>query len=150
GRATDILLESDVAAFGGPGMALELELLLRSGRPQDVRDWTGPEQQARLGLNYHWFRAQALAATGDYALAKQELGHLAARASYSDLDSPAERMAETVAQMILDGCVGAHSVPVGLWRGYRQIDAQSRTVMIAREMQLQADAATLQGLISLE
>src|SRR5947209_15857193 len=46
GKARDILLESDVSAFGRDGMAMELELLLGTGRAKDVADWTGPNQQA--------------------------------------------------------------------------------------------------------
>ena len=42
GKARDLLLESDLAAFGPQGMELELELLLRTGRARDVRDWTDP------------------------------------------------------------------------------------------------------------
>src|SRR5262249_53733164 len=61
GRARDLLLESDLAAFGNQGMALELELLLRTGRTREVRQWTGPDQKAALGTAaYHWLRAQAL------------------------------------------------------------------------------------------
>src|SRR5262249_12561608 len=76
GKARDVLLESHISAFGPRGMALELELLLRTGRPNDVLDWTGPEQKARLGAPYHWIRAQALAASGDYALAEEECKQL--------------------------------------------------------------------------
>src|SRR5262249_62361665 len=46
GKARDLLLESDVSAFGAQGTAMELELLLRTGRVKEVRDWTTPEQKA--------------------------------------------------------------------------------------------------------
>jgi hypothetical protein len=79
GKARDLLLESDVAAFGPQGMAMELELLLRTGRAQDVVEWTGPEQESALQpAPYHWLRAQALAALGDYAGAEEECDQLAA------------------------------------------------------------------------
>src|SRR5262249_26793163 len=67
GLARDLLLESDVSAFGFEGMLLQLELMLGTGRARDVRDWTAPEQKAALGSAYHWLRAQAMAALGEYA-----------------------------------------------------------------------------------
>jgi hypothetical protein len=79
GKARDLLLESDVAAFGPEGMKLELDLLLRTGRPRDVWGWTSPEQKAALGaMPYHWVRAQAQAALGDYGRAEEECEQLAA------------------------------------------------------------------------
>jgi tetratricopeptide (TPR) repeat protein len=78
GEARKILLESDVSAFGTEGMELELDLLLRSGRPEDVRGWLDAEFKSSLGaVSYHWTRTQALAALGDYAAADAELIALA-------------------------------------------------------------------------
>ena len=49
-----------------------------TGRVKAVREWTTPELRADLGPSlYHWLRAQALAAGGDYALAQEELTRLA-------------------------------------------------------------------------
>ncbi|MBO0699311.1 MAG: hypothetical protein J2P46_13020, partial [Zavarzinella sp.] len=48
GRAMDVLLNSDISAFGAAGMHLELELLLRTGRVREVREWTDPEHQEAL------------------------------------------------------------------------------------------------------
>jgi len=51
-------------------MGLELELMLKTGRAKNVRGWTGTEQEAALGSSsYHWLRAYALAALGDYSRA---------------------------------------------------------------------------------
>src|SRR5262249_34208363 len=79
GRARDMLLGSDVSAFGAQGMALGLDLLLKTGRLRDVLDWPAePEQQEALGdASYHWLRAQALAAAGDYGPAQKECDKLA-------------------------------------------------------------------------
>src|SRR5262249_49376401 len=77
GKARDILLQSDIAAFGSQGMALELQLLLETGRAKEVREWTDPGQKEVLGASYHWLRIQALAAEGDYALAEDECMQLA-------------------------------------------------------------------------
>ena len=77
-RARDVLLESDVSAFGPDGMELELDLLLRTGRVDDVIDWADPDLRPALGAgNYHWMRSQALAAAGEYAAADDELMELA-------------------------------------------------------------------------
>src|SRR5262249_31473458 len=60
GKALDLLLESDIAAFGQQGMILELELLLKTGRVKEVREWTGGQQagkaKAMLGeISFFWF-----------------------------------------------------------------------------------------------
>jgi hypothetical protein len=60
GKARGLLLESDIAAFGPQGMALELELLLRTGRVKEVREWAAPEHKVALGpASYHCSRQQA-------------------------------------------------------------------------------------------
>jgi tetratricopeptide (TPR) repeat protein len=78
GKARDLLLQSIRAAFGNPGMKLELDLLLLTGRAEDVWKWTDPEQKSALGAaRYHLVRANALAATGDYERAEAECEDLA-------------------------------------------------------------------------
>src|SRR5260370_69250 len=59
GKARGILVGSDISAFGAAGMALELELLVRTGRAEEVRDWTAPEQEEAIGPVYQWLRLQA-------------------------------------------------------------------------------------------
>ena len=46
GQARDLLLKSDVAAFGVAGTELELDLLLRTGRPGVVLDWMREEERS--------------------------------------------------------------------------------------------------------
>ena len=73
GQARDRLLKSDIGAFGAEGMELERDLLLRTGRPADVLEWTTPEVRGSLrDLSYHWLRSQALIALGDYDEADAE------------------------------------------------------------------------------
>ena len=73
-----MLLGSDVSAFGAEGVALELDLLLRTGRAAAVRNWTSEEFKGSLGAaGYHWLRAQADTALGEYADADAELAELA-------------------------------------------------------------------------
>src|SRR5207245_6760226 len=100
GRARDMLLESDIAAFGARGMFLELELLLRTGRAQEVREWTDPGQADSLGAaSYPWLRAQALASSGDYAAALEECNQMAPSLDQAD-KAPGLRFRELMAQLI--------------------------------------------------
>jgi tetratricopeptide (TPR) repeat protein len=78
-RALQLLLDSDVAAFGDEGVMLELGLLLDLGRADEARDWLTKDYRGRFGPErYHLFRAQATAAVGDYRAADDELGRAAA------------------------------------------------------------------------
>lgn len=66
GEALELLLQSDVAAFGTPGIAMELDLLLQVGRVVEAREWLSPEHRSALGEQaYNWVAIQAAAATGD-------------------------------------------------------------------------------------
>ncbi|OWK43258.1 hypothetical protein FRUB_02857 [Fimbriiglobus ruber] len=68
GMALDALLQSDVAAFGSAGIALEMDLLLAAGRADEARAWLAPEHRNALGGSvYDWLRVQTAAAAGDYA-----------------------------------------------------------------------------------
>ena len=155
GRARELLLESDVAAFGPRGMALELELLLRTGRASEVRDWTDPEQQEALGTSYHWLRAQALAASGDYALAEEECEELARTVAPGGQDAAERRrireaLATRLGQAVLEGQPGGGVVPYLIrqalaWRGLND-----RLVFFAQSEQREANATVLAGLLALE
>lgn len=75
GRGRDVLRESDVAAFGAAGAELELNLLLRSGHADEVRDMElGDTVKLFDPVAYRWIRVQALAGTGYYAAAARETG----------------------------------------------------------------------------
>ena len=102
GKARDLLLESDVSAFGKAGATLELGLLLATGRPRDVIAWTGPEQQALLEdpVAYHWLRAQATAATGNYALAEEECAAMAPSLALGDSASEGMTSREEIAVLV--------------------------------------------------
>lgn len=156
GRACDLLLESDVAAFGSRGMALELELLLRSGRAQKARDWTSPDQKAALGgAPYHWIRAQAYAAIGDYAEAATECSELSRTLSIGDADErdavrPAEVMALLTGQEVLDQQPGHSNVLSLLWRASRRGDYRQRIVSLGRTLRQEADAHVLRGILLTE
>jgi hypothetical protein len=150
-KARDLLLESDIAAFGRQGMGLELELLLRTGRARDVREWTGPEQKEALGpLTYHWLRTQALAAAGDYALAEEELSRLVSDGRRPDELRPRERMAALVAQAVLAELPGPNSPAHVVWRGLLRGDLRRRVAALAASLKEEANANVLRGLLFLE
>ena len=74
GAALKILLASDLSAFGGPGLELELRLLLETGKLKDVRDWFKPIHERDLGTSlYYQTRAKLGAAGGDYDQADRDL-----------------------------------------------------------------------------
>jgi tetratricopeptide (TPR) repeat protein len=155
GKARQILMDSNVAAFGPPGMALELELLLRTGQTQEVRDWTGPEQEAALGaVNYHWLRAQALAASGNYALAEEECTQMVrALAVDPKTGQPVryrQRMALLVGQTVLDEHPREASVPYLFERTYARTGFHQRVTGLARSLRQEADVTVLRGLLALE
>jgi hypothetical protein len=151
GKARDLLLATDLAAFGAQGMALELELLLRTGRPKEVREWTEPEQQALLGPSaYRWLRTQALAASGDYALAEEECSELVATYRGQGPTGPRETLALLVAQAVLDQRTAYNTLPDLVWRTVRVVDFRSRLGGLAQHLGQEADATVLQGLLALE
>jgi tetratricopeptide (TPR) repeat protein len=72
GKALDILLDSDISAFGASGMDLELKLLLLTGNADTVRRWMNKEHENILQA-YHWNKVQLHASLGNFALADEEL-----------------------------------------------------------------------------
>jgi tetratricopeptide (TPR) repeat protein len=72
GLALELLLKEDVAAFGTPGMDLELKLLLQTGQLEKVRLWMDEEKEKVLSA-YRWNKVQLHAALGDYQLADNHL-----------------------------------------------------------------------------
>jgi len=151
GKALGILLESDVAAFGPEGMALELDLLLMTGRVTDVRDWTSPEQAGVLGeASFHWLRARALAALGDYAGAKEECMRTGTSGRQPDGLAPRDRMASMIGQLVVDE-VSGHGTAIDLIR--RSIMRPvflDRVEDLANSLRREAEGTVLRGLLALE
>jgi tetratricopeptide (TPR) repeat protein len=151
GRARDLLLESNVAAFGPQGMRLELELLLRTGQAHKVREWTLPEHRAALGaVAYHWLRAQALAASGDYAPALEECESLASEARGAGGASPREAMAVLAGKAVLDAQLVGAAVPELVWGAVAAQRFQGRAAGLAKGMCEEANANAFRGLLALE
>jgi tetratricopeptide (TPR) repeat protein len=150
GKALDILLNSDIAAFGAAGMAMELDLLLRTGRVREVIEWTeSGEHQGALGPTFHWMRAQALAAAGEYARAHEEYRRLAGEATQAD-GGPRPVMAALVAQAVLDGQPGVGGLGWLFGRALPRADFEPQVTSLAGQLRRAADATTLRGLLALE
>jgi tetratricopeptide (TPR) repeat protein len=150
-KARDVLLESDVAAFGPEGLRLELELLLRTGRSKEVAEWTGPDTQGAIGTaTYHWLRIQAFAAEGDYALAEEECDVLASSAFGSETSPPVEVMALLVGQAVLDEQPVGACVPALAWRSQNRLKLYQRSASLAKDLRQAANANVFRGLLALE
>jgi len=149
-EARTILLESDLSAFGVEGAELELDLLLRTGRADEVQAWTTAPLRESMGATaYHWLRTRALAALGDYTAADAELLQLIG----NEAPSPT-RTAGVFASLV--GRTLLAEQPVGLGvsaaavRAHAWLELQSTTQHIAAELASRANAAVLRGLLALE
>jgi tetratricopeptide (TPR) repeat protein len=149
--ALDMLLESNVAAFGSQGLRLELELLLRTGRADAVVEWTSPDQKAAMGgATYHWLRIQALVAAGEYVRAREECDYLADDARGADQLQPWQLIAGLVGQAVLDEQpVGATAFDLA-WRSMSRLRLYNRTLGLAKDLRQVANARVFRGLVALE
>jgi tetratricopeptide (TPR) repeat protein len=156
GKARDILLGSDISAFGAAGLALELELLVRTGRVKEARDWTAAEHGEALGPLYEWLRVQAFAAGGDYALAREELGRLVGVGlDPSTPERPGAGIREVTAGRVglavLDGLPGPPGHRIGpVWQAFREADFRARLGQYVAAVRRQADTFAIRGLLALE
>lgn len=152
GKARDVLLASDVAAFGPQGMAMELELLTMTGRVQEVREWMSSEHEASLGEgNYRWLRILAAAAAGDYATADEDLAYLAGMARGDVSSDVRDAMALAVGKAVLDDRPGERLSFATLGaRVFGRLEFSSRIRSGARTLSQRADVTALRGLLALE
>jgi hypothetical protein len=143
-------LGSDIAAFGPQGVVLQLKLLLRTGRVREVREWTDPGHKSFLGPSYHWVRAMALAAAGDYAPAEEECGELAAEGRDPSAAGPRQAMAAVVGQGVLNEHLAGLSLGHLFWQPQSRRDLHVRTGGLAASIRQEADATVLRGMLALE
>jgi tetratricopeptide (TPR) repeat protein len=150
GKARDLLLQSDVTAFGRIGMALELDLLLKTGGIKEVREWTGEDQKDMLGeVPFYLIRALALAASGDYRLSERELATLAI--AWQGPVAPRTRMALEIAKAVLEEQpLTRGSWAYQVWRAPGRIDFRDRVLGLARRLRGETNAIVLRGLLALE
>ena len=153
--ARDMLLASDISAFGPEGATLELELLLKTGRYREVRDWISPDEAAILGApSYYWLRVQALAAAGDYAEAELESDHLAQSVAFETMGNQPIRLSHVIAlligQAMLEEHPGATPAPMLAYRAYLRMNFQQEITSLLLRMKQEADANVMRGLLALE
>jgi tetratricopeptide (TPR) repeat protein len=156
GKALDMLLESDISAFGPRGAALELELLLGTGRPENVLEWLGPELISQVGgaTSYHWIRIQALAATGNYEAAREACDDLAGILGPGGPGQESGRLqnilAVTVGQRVLSEYAAGASLPDLMREAYERSDFLRQVRGLAQSLRREADVSVLRGLLALE
>jgi hypothetical protein len=153
GKSLALLLSSDIAAFGESGAKMELELLLRTGRAQDAYEWSSEVKNTLGPSAYYWLRTQALAASGEYRLARDECELLAQTVSASPPGQPSrfrEAMAGTVGQRILEEQPAARSLPNSVKQALDRAHWIGRITSYARSLRGEADMMVLRGLLALE
>ncbi len=150
GKALGLLLESDISAFGSQGMELELDLLLRTGRVDDVLDWTTPEIMASLGeTRFRRLRSQAAAAAGEYATADAEMDELA-KGMVVDPRRLAVGLGQLTGQAVLGEQTAIPSLPYAVWRAWERAVFWSRVDDLRRGLAESADTEVFRGLLALE
>ena len=152
GTARDILLSSDVSAFGTEGTKLELELLLVTCRAWKVLEWATPEIMDTVGRpEFHWLRAQAHAAVGDYQSADMELANLAVDRNAVSPQQVANGYAQIVGGLVLEERVGMQKTMGNLIAAHLgRMDFKSSVTDVSRILGKRSDASTLRGILSLE
>jgi hypothetical protein len=155
-KALEMLLESDYAIFGKAGAQLQLNLMLQCGRAFEVRDWLKPGSEAVLGFKpYHWLRAKAAAACGDYAALAVELDALGGEFRHAGLSKtlvvpvrPA--MAFHVASAVL-ARPALGSGPAALaWALRTEFESLQPLPGLAGLLTKGADLSVMRGLLALE
>jgi hypothetical protein len=153
GKARDLLLESHISAFGEMGMAMELELLLRTGQPDKVWEWSSPEQRTTLGPAYYWLRIAALGALGEYELARHEFKEFAGAVAVGPQGEPVpsrDIISLLVAKRVLDESTPSQSVGDLIVRSMQRRDFVRQTTELAGNLKHEADLLVLGGLLALE
>ncbi len=150
GAARDLLLKSDVSAFGTPGLEMELDLLLKTGRPEDVLAWVTPEMRGAQGdFAYYWVKAQANCALGEYAAADAEFGQMIGPGG-----RPPEQVAADVGVLLgkalLDRSPGAASAPRLAIQTLTDYDFRTAVARYGTQLGRLSDVLVLRGLVALE
>src|SRR5262249_15246498 len=153
GKARDLLLDSHISAFGPQGMALELELLLKTGQPEKVWEWTSPEHRETLGPSYYWLRIAALGAMGDYELARKEFEQFLEVLAVGPQGEPVEfrkRMMFLIASRVLDENGANGSMGEYFFQVFRRKDFVNQLWALAESLKHEANLLVLDVLLALE
>lgn len=142
------LLKSDISEFGTEGALLELELLLWSGKIQQVQRWLIPELEKSLGkLNYHQYGAIVKLVNGDYLQAVQEMQAVTQEIVKSPVEGRTIRddIASAMAQAVL---LGVNPIKLAAVRG--QLTLFQSMAQFQAKIYQEADIQLLIGLAALE
>jgi tetratricopeptide (TPR) repeat protein len=154
GMALDILLKSNIAAFGAGGLEMELQLLLHTGDVEKVKHWFNPEHHRLLGDSYYWIRAQMEAALGNYDEAVQALQEMSAnRGSGGKGIGPPEQLALMLGNILLFEASGGplKRFPAPTVSNFADKDLLSIQVsQVLDLMDKEAHSLVLQGALALE
>jgi hypothetical protein len=156
GKALDVLLASDISAFGVDGARMELELLLISGRGQDVGEWLTPEVGKAIGPTaYQVLGFHRAAASGDDDEADRCLRKIIAQlnpppAKEGKVGSPRSQLALLVGHFVLEGHrqweSPAHLVLVPLNR----LQSRNHALALLDVLREQSSLLVLRGLLAHE
>lgn len=157
--ALPMLLDSDPSALGAAGLKLEIDLLLRTGRGSEVLR-ADPNLKDVLGRDeYHWVRALAHLAAGDYAAADAELAEMLKDFSTSSFgvirDSYTPRQATDIAAtLVAEGFLtqrpGENSLEAIIWRIGGELKFANGLGELVDVIAHQNDVNALRGLVALE
>jgi tetratricopeptide (TPR) repeat protein len=160
GKARDILMASNVAAFGTEGTRLQLGLMLSTGMVDKLREWRkedeNDEWKDALGeYEFELLQAQIEAATGDYEMADEHLGKLiAAVVPPSGEKQPAfslrSRMALALGRSVLQGSSPEFGGVWQFWLRLGEFESQRQVQGFAANLRQQADLIVVRGLLDLE
>ncbi len=153
GRALELLLKSDVSAFGAAGLRQQLEHMVRTGQARLVTEWTSPEQLAALGpRSYHWLRAQAFAGLGDYDAADSELVEIGG--GPADLVPDPALLASSAAAVAAKNALGEASLgtafPDAIRRTLARAEAEADWRSVESRLLNLAEVSLLRGVLALE
>jgi len=150
--ALETLLSSDVAAFGVPGLQVEIQLLLFTGAADRVAQWTVPELLNTVeARQHHWTRLQALAALGQYGSARKEAQFLAFPFDTDESKQPPRILAGLVlGQAILNGLDPNWGLGGGLSLAFSSQLAYRKLEGLAEDLRGESDGLALGGLMAVE
>jgi tetratricopeptide (TPR) repeat protein len=150
GEALAVLLKSDVSAFGTPGMEMELELLLRTGRAAEVLERLEPEVRGSLGDDtFSWLRAHAHLALGQYAAADDELSAIVGPGGPAPQELGLE-IGAVVGKTLLDQQPAAAATPQIAMRVLSESDFRARMTRTGQKLSRLGDVLVIRGLSALE
>jgi tetratricopeptide (TPR) repeat protein len=160
GKARDLLLAADPVTFGPDDLLFELDLLLQTGRIQEVRDFfksEAVEHNPALLMR----RGEAAAAVGAYAEFDRDLSLMSADFPPAAGGEPTinrrKVMVAGLVQLVLGGATPEWPLSVGVpnWATPAESTAKRKIALTeiitqAEELRTGADMATLRGVLALE